>query len=257
MLLPDNDAGGNVGGDIDPKALGGQSAEEGAAQKSQIEKDVETAKAAEEVKVETFYDVEKVPESLKASFKEMQKAYTQKTQGIANVRKQAEAFQQLAGNPNFQTWAEKNFVGEPEAGAPATTGGATGTESGEFVTEEEQKMKDLETRQATLEESIEISKNETLLDKLAAKYPDFDKFQTQIWALIQDGTSYEAAYHQAKYGGSESEAKKQMRAEILKEQEAEKKAGLEGVGPSGSMLTKEGSKTIQEAYESAKEGYKE
>lgn len=256
-MLPGNDAGGNAGGGIDPKALGGQSAEEQAVAKSQIEKDVEAAKAAEEVKVETFYDAEKVPEGLKASFKEMQKAYTQKTQGIANVRKQAEAFQQLAENPNFQTWAQKNFVGEPEAGSPGATGGAAGAEAGEFVTEEEQKMKDMTARQDQLEEAMEISRNEALLDKLAAKYPDFDRYQPQIWALIQDGTSYEAAYHQAKYGGSESEAKKQMRAEILKEQEDAKKAQLEGVGPSSSMLVKEGAKTIQEAYESAKEGYKE
>lgn len=250
-----SEGGGNVGGGIEPTPTDRTSQEALTAGKSQSEMDAERTGAAE-VKEETFYEEGKVPDGLKPSFREMQKAFTQKTQGIADVKKQAEAFQMLMDNPNFQTWAQRNFLGGSGVENPAVTRELPEAETGEFVSEEEKQLKDISTRQDQLEEELAVSKNEQVLDKLAAKYPDFDQFLPKMWPLVQDGTPYEAAYFQAKYGGDQAETKKQVRAEIQREMEAERKAQVEGVGPSSGMLVKEGAKTIQEAYESAKEGYK-
>jgi len=247
-----NEGKGNAGGGIEPKPTGFQSQEQVTAEKSK-----EALQAAKQPTEETFYDVNKVPEGLKASFSEMQKAFTLKTQDIANVRKQAEAFNSLMQNPAFQTWVERQYLGEPGEGTGATSPGISGTESGEFLSEDEAAIGDLKQRQEELEEQVAISQNEALLDKLAAKYSDLDNYLPQMMPLVEQGDSFESAYFRAKFGQPESEVKKQMKAEVLKEMEAEKKAKLEGVGPSGSMLSPTAAKTIEEAYKAAKEAHRE
>jgi len=247
-----NEGKGNAGGGIEPKPTGFQSQEQVTAEKSK-----EALQAAKQPTEETFYDVNKVPEGLKASFSEMQKAFTLKTQDIANVRKQAEAFNMLMQNPAFQSWVESQYLGEPgeRTGKVGTEIPGAGAE--EFLTEDEAAIGEIKQRQEELEEQVEISRNEALLDKLAVKYPDLDNYLPQMMPLVEQGDSFESAYFRAKFGQPESEVKKQMKAEILKEMEQEKKAKLEGVGPSGSMLSPVGAKTIEEAYRAAKESHRE
>jgi len=243
---------GNAGGGIEPKPTGFQSQEQVTAEKSK-----EALQAAKQPTEETFYDVNKVPEGLKASFSEMQKAFTLKTQDIANVRKQAEAFNTLMQNPAFQSWVESQYLGEPGEGTGKVGTGIPGAGAEEFLTEDEAAIGEIKQRQEELEEQVEISRNEALLDKLAVKYPDLDNYLPQMMPLVEQGDSFESAYFRAKFGQPESEVKKQMKAEILKEMEQEKKAKLEGVGPSGSMLSPVGAKTIEEAYRAAKESHRE
>jgi hypothetical protein len=252
-----NEGAGNAGGGIVPVSTDRVSTEAHVAAKSQADvqagKEAAATKAAEEV---TFYEESQVPEGLKASFREMKKAYTQKTQDVAEVRKRAEAFDLLAQNPNFNTWATKEFLGESGEGAAGTTTVSPGAETGGYVSEEEQAIKEVSSRQDQLEEQVEIQRNEILLDKLAKKYPDLDKYQPAMWALVQQGTPYEAAYHQAKFGGKGGEElKKMFRDEFLAEQTVAQKAKLEGVGPSSGMLSPTEAKTVAEAFQQAKDAY--
>jgi len=247
---------GNAGTGIEPKPTDRTTVEAQQAAKSQAELDATKQAASAKTEEVTFYDESQVPEGLKASFREMKKAYTQKTQEIADVKKRAEAFDLLAQNPNFATWATKEFLSETGEGTGTKV--SPGTEAGEFLSEEEQAIQDVKSRQDQLEEQLEIQRNEILLDKMAERHPDLNKYLPDMWPLVQQGNSYEAAYHEAKFGGkSGEEIKKMYRDEFLAEQMAAQKAKLEGVGPSAGMLSPENAKTIEEAFRLAKETHRE
>ena len=253
MLPEDSELKAGAGEGIEATRAGTQSQEEQAAAKSE-----EELKAAKEpVKEETFYEEGKVPDALKPSFKEMQKAFTQKTQEIANSKKRAEAFDTLMKDPYFQKVVSKRYLGESAEGAPAKEEGLTGAETGEFVDEDEAKMKKVTKRQDELEEEIEVIKEEGKLDKFAGSHPDLNKYLPEMYPLVQQGYTFVGAYNTVKFGKSETEAKKQMRDEVAKEMEAEKKAKVEGVGPSAGMLSPTEAKSVKEAYEQAKEAHKE
>lgn len=71
---------------------------------------------------ETFFDGKDLPEPLKGKWAEMQKAYTQKTQGIAETKKYADAFRHLVQDKDFISWYEGRKNGSqkaPQAETPA------------------------------------------------------------------------------------------------------------------------------------------
>ncbi len=59
-----------------------------------------TTPAAETSNEDVFYDSTNIPPELEATYKQFQKAYTQKTQALANQRQKIEAYDQFMSNPH-------------------------------------------------------------------------------------------------------------------------------------------------------------
>lgn len=64
---------------------------------------------------ETFFDPNNLPPELRPKWDEMNKAYTQKTQGIAETKKYADAFRQLVSDREFLTWYNGRKNGPSQA----------------------------------------------------------------------------------------------------------------------------------------------
>lgn len=79
-----------------------------------------TAQLAESAE-ETFFDSKTVPESLKPVYDQMQKAYTQKTQSVAEVKKHADAFKQLVNDREFVNWWNGRKNPAPATATPKTS----------------------------------------------------------------------------------------------------------------------------------------
>ena len=85
-----------------------QAAQEAA--KAQAEQATQSTQASEE----TFFDPAQLPPELEATYKKMQAAFTQKTQGLAESKKKVEAYDQLLAAPEFRRWFYEQTNPAPE-----------------------------------------------------------------------------------------------------------------------------------------------
>lgn len=82
--------------------------------------DTQTTTSQPTTAEETFFDAKTIPEALKATYEQMQKAYTQKTQSVAEVKKHADAFKQLVNDREFVDWWNGRRSNSGNQGKPTT-----------------------------------------------------------------------------------------------------------------------------------------
>ena len=199
---------------------------------------------AEEVKPEgteateeTFYDATKVPEALKSSFVEMQKSYTKKTQEVADVKGKAKLYEDLLEQSWFRTAAENEVKNEKVAAEPAE-------EIDPYETEGEKKMREKVTKMESYLQEQQVEKELVHINRLIEdkdNYPGFNESIPEIKRIldVNPNLSYEQAYYQVK--GPELSKRPvtdevTLRAQLLKEIEADRKAGTES-GSSSAAVT--------------------
>ena len=179
----------------------------------------------------TFFDPKGLSEELQPAYKQMQAAFTKKTQGIADVRKKSEAFDNLLKDEKFRNWAREQSNTE---------------QSGE---DENSELSPQDKKIAQLEKSI----HDIELEKVASKHPDFDKYLSKIEAYVKRGFSYDEAYTQAKAPNLKDDAKQELIKETKARIDARKKANID-VGTSSLDTSGKSPKTFKEAYAQAKAG---
>ena len=88
--------------------------EEQAAQEAAKAAQVAQAEKSTQASEETFFDPAQLPPELEATYKKMQAAFTQKTQGLAESKKKVEAYDQLLAAPEFRRWFYEQTNPAPE-----------------------------------------------------------------------------------------------------------------------------------------------
>ena len=177
---------------------------------------------------ETFFDASTLPQELQGRYKDMQGAFTQKTQalaeankGIEAIRHQAGLFQALSDNPAFQQWmARGGKAAEPAAPTPEPS--FTPDQMADLLTNPD-KFRDYIRNQA-----IEVAKGmvtpvaqkaeqvmaDRTIEAFEVSHPDMKPYKAQMAELLEHGVpSLDLAYKLVKYDVIERETKQRTLAE--------------------------------------------
>ena len=224
---------------------------------------------------EAFFDQRGVPPELEPAYKQMQAAFTKKTQGIAETKKKAGYFDQLAAYQPFRQWyeAQRNPAPEKEPAKPAEPAPVELTEEqhqellsspskmAAFIREEARRQVEAvampQTREAVKE--VAILKKQGEIDDFAAQHPDFWKLDDagRIEPLLRryPGMGIEDIYKLAKYPDLEAEAV--AKAHKLVEQKkgaVSEKPGLQGRSGQQPVKVKNREEAMRLSWEEAKAG---
>ena len=174
---------------------------------------------------ETFFDPKELPEELQPEYKRMQAAFTKKTQAVADVRKKAEAFDNLIKDEKFRKWATNAMEPDNETENP------------------EENMSEQDKKLSRIEKTI----HDMEIEKIASKHPDFDNYLDDVEKYVKKGLTFEEAYILAKSPFVEEEVKKKLEGEEKKKLEAKKRANIEA-GTSVLPSSNKTPKTFKEAF---------
>jgi hypothetical protein len=148
---------------------------------------------------EVFFDPKSVPPELEQAYKQMQGAFTKKTQEIADIRKKAESLDQLVGYKPFVDWYQKHTSGQDkvsESESPAKDSKQEQPKQKELSDEEFELLKTDKNR--FMDYVKELARQESLPIALKAqqkveyletvnKIEAFAKDHPDFWDLDQKG----------------------------------------------------------------------
>lgn len=136
---------------------------------------------AETPQEETFYDATKVPEGLRATFKEMQAAFTQKTQTAADLRKQAEQVTYKAQilDQLLQNQQVVSFLQDLQEGKVDETGEEVDPNVASIV---DRRMAPVQAQLQAMQVRLQIEQERI---DFIGKHPDWEQYKDgmkQVWA---------------------------------------------------------------------------
>lgn len=192
--------------------------------------------ASVDQEVTTFYNATDVPEELRPTFKEMQKAFTQKTQKLASEVKQAESaqyhaklFRELMGDQRVVAYLEElentgGGVGTQAEGLPVRGYSSEDSEVDPHVAELRRTVQKLQGEVNRTRQRQDINAEKAAF---VTAHPDWKKFEggmDEAWKRVPQ-RSYEDAYNWA-FRQSYLTKKGQ-----LERQRSRAQAGVERPGP--------------------------
>lgn len=151
-----------------------------------------------------FVDPKKLPKELRPAFKKMQAAFTKKMQGVSDLRRKAQALDQLAANPDFIAWAESMKRGKGKQ--PVKKSSDTSDKKGGV---------DMEALRAMIREEVGPIKAEQEKTKLSSElrqfkkdYPDWKDYKGRMRSVLRRNPemSYEDAYKIASHSNLKRKA---------------------------------------------------
>lgn len=206
---------------------------------------------------DSFYDASQVPPELQGSFKEMQGAFTKKTQQLAELRKQYEGELQGLGSVRQKAQVMDQLLRDQRFVDFLNTVDQQGGDEYQGDTSEdpsvrmylEQALTPYQRRVESLERRIAAGQE---LAQLAAKRPDYRRYQNEIAEALQENPNrtLEDAYNAAVIRQLDS------RRESLSRKKAAQKASVEGAAPSRSTAPVTEINSISDAFKLARQMHK-
>lgn len=153
---------------------------------------------------ESFFDPKGLSPELQQAYKQMQAAFTKKTQDISEARKKAETLDQLVGYSPFVKWYNGHVNGEPTTGKPTEQLGepekapqaildSLSEEEMQLLSTDPKKFKEV-LRQAIREEASQAllpmmleTRKEVEYQKNLSKVESFSKEHSDFWDLDDKG----------------------------------------------------------------------
>ena len=137
---------------------------------------------------DSFFDSKTLPAELMPAYKNMQASYTKKTQEIADVRKKADAFNQLSSYQPFLQWYDKHTKGETDSNPDKESGELTDDEFSLLMSDKKlftQYVSELAKQQAL--PVAEEAKRKALSLQREMEIKDFGKEYPDFWTLDKQG----------------------------------------------------------------------
>lgn len=172
-----------------------------------VDGDGEESDAEDDISNKYFTDPNSLPKELRGAFKKMQGVFTRKMQNASVVIKQAQAFNLLRENPEFQKWVEQQSNGN-KGGGTNKSSDANDDDTPLTKKDLEAFMKSFTNRQAIQEQ---FKAEATAFKK---DYPDWEIYKDEMKSIMEDNPrlSYVQAYKLARADEDAEETNKRLTA---------------------------------------------